>query len=63
MDVVDGAATTDERANARIYFAPVTKQGIVVGEETPEDLLEQARAREQRRRERAEAQAEAQNGR
>jgi mono/diheme cytochrome c family protein len=49
-DVVYGAATTDEMANARIYFAPVTKRGIVVGEEIPADLLEQARAREERRR-------------
>ena len=62
-DVVYGAATTDEMANARIYFAPVTKRGIVVGGEIPEELLEQARAREQRRRERAEAQEEAQNQR
>ena len=52
MDVVYGAKTTDEMANARIYFAPVTRQGIVVGEEIPEELLQQARAREARRRER-----------
>ena len=56
VDVVYGAATTDEMANARIYFAPVTKQGIVVGGEIPEELLEQARTREERRRARAEAQ-------
>ena len=56
VDVVYGAATTDEMANARIYFAPVTKQGIVVGGEIPEELLGQARTREERRRARAEAQ-------
>jgi hypothetical protein len=63
VDVVYGAATTDEMANARIYFAPVTKQGIVVGGEIPEELLEQARTREERRRARAETQVEAQNRR
>jgi hypothetical protein len=63
VDVSYGAATTDEMANARIYFAPVTKRGIIVGEEIPADLLEQARTREERRRARAEAQAEAQNSR
>ena len=62
-DVSYGAATTDEMANARIYFAPVEKQGIVVGGEIPEDLLRQATQREERRRARAEAQAEAQNRR
>ena len=56
VDVVYGAATTDEMANARIYFAPVTKQGIVVGGEIPEEFFEQARTREERRRARAEAQ-------
>jgi len=50
MDVVYGAKTTDEMANARIYFAPVTRRGIVVGEEIPEELLQQARDREARRR-------------
>ena len=34
----------------------VEKQGIIVGGEIPDDLLEQARAREERRRARAEAQ-------
>jgi hypothetical protein len=57
VDVVYGAATTDEMANARIYFAPVAKQGIVVGEEIPRDLLREARQREALRRRRAEAQA------
>ena len=60
VDVVYGAATTDEMANARIYFAPVTKQGIVVGGEIPEELLEQARTREERRRARAETQTSGQ---
>ena len=50
-------------ANARIYFAPVTKQGIIVGGEISHELLEQARAREERRRARAEVQAEAPNRR
>ena len=62
VDVVYGPATTDEMANARIYFAPATRQGIVVGEEIPEDLLNQKHAqREEQRRERAAAQAEARN--
>ena len=57
VDVVYGPATTDEMANARIYFAPATKQGIVVGEEIPRDLLEQARRQEEQRRARARARA------
>ena len=48
-----GPATTDEMANARIYFAPTTPRGIVVGRDLPEDVLETARAAEQRRRERS----------
>ena len=59
-DVVYGAATTDEMANARIYFAPATPRGIVVGEEIPEELLQQARQREDRRRARLTAQIERQ---
>jgi len=51
--VTYGAATTDEMANARIYFAPTTKRGIVVGEEVPQDVLTTAREAEQARRERA----------
>jgi len=56
VDVVYGPATTDEMANARIYFAPAVRQGIVVGEEIPAELLEQAKAREERRRARMAAQ-------
>ncbi len=53
-DVVYGPATTDEMANARIYYAPVEPRGIVVGRDLPRDVLETARAAEQRRRERTE---------
>jgi len=48
-----GPATTDEMANARIYFAPTTPRGIVVGQDIPQDVLQTARAAEQTRRERA----------
>lgn len=50
VDVVYGPETTDEMANARIYFAPVTPRGIVVGEPIPEDVLEQARKEDASRR-------------
>jgi mono/diheme cytochrome c family protein len=50
VDVVYGEATTDEMANARIYFAPAKPRGLVVGEPIPPELLEQARAQEDRRR-------------
>jgi hypothetical protein len=40
-------------ANARIYFAPTTKRGIVVGSEIPQDVLETAREEDLRRRENA----------
>ncbi len=56
QDVVYGLATTDEMANARIYFAPAVKRGIVVGEEIPPELLRQAEEREERRRQRLQAQ-------
>jgi hypothetical protein len=52
-DVEYGPATTDEMANARIYYAPATPRGIVVGRDMPQDVLEKARAAEQLRRERA----------
>lgn len=52
-DVVYGPATTDEMANARIYFAPTTPRGIVVGRDLPQDVLEQAKREEQLRRERS----------
>ncbi len=52
-DVVYGPATTDEMSNARIYYAPATPRGIVVGEEIPEELLRRAREAEKERRERA----------
>jgi hypothetical protein len=51
QDVVYGPATTDEMANARIYYAPAIPRGIVVGEDLPADVLAEARASEQRRRE------------
>ncbi len=49
-DVVYGPETTDEMANARIYYAPVTPRGIVVGQPIPEDVLEQARKEDETRR-------------
>jgi mono/diheme cytochrome c family protein len=52
-DVVYGPATTDEMANARIYYAPTSPQGIIVGEEIPATILERARDSDQRRRGRA----------
>lgn len=51
-DVVYGPATTDEMANARIYYAPTTPQGIVVGEPIPPAILERAVKSDQARRER-----------
>ena len=33
QDVVYGPETTDEMANARIYYAPTTPRGLVVGEQ------------------------------
>jgi hypothetical protein len=54
VDVVYGPETTDEMANARIYYAPTTKRGIVVGEDLPQDVLETARKAEQQRRENSE---------
>jgi len=52
VDVVYGPATTDEMANARIYYAPTIPRGIVVGEEIPPAILERARASEEQRRQR-----------
>ncbi len=46
-----GPETTDEMANARIYYAPTTKRGIVVGGEIPADVLETAQKEEANRRE------------
>ncbi len=54
MDVVYGPETTDEMANARIYYAPTTKRGILVGDDLPKDVLDTARKAEQQRRENAE---------
>ena len=51
MDVVYGPETTDEMANARIYYAPTTKRGIVVGEDLPRDVLDAAKKSEKQRRE------------
>lgn len=53
-DVVYGPETTDEMANARIYYAPTTPRGIVVGRDLPADVLEQAKREEQQRRDRTE---------
>ena len=47
-----GPATTDEMANARIYYAPTTARGIVVGEPLPEYVLARARREDSLRRER-----------
>ncbi len=51
QEVTYGPATTDEMANARIYYAPTTPRGIVVGEPIPEDVLIRAREEDERRRE------------
>lgn len=53
-DVVYGPATTDEMANARIYYAPTKARGIVVGDPIPEDVLSKARLAEDNRRSRTE---------
>jgi mono/diheme cytochrome c family protein len=50
VDVVYGEATTDEMANARIYFAAARPRGLVVGDPIPPELLERARTAEDRRR-------------
>lgn len=52
-EVTWGLATTDEMMNARIYYARAEPRGIVVGEEVPEDVLREAREKEERARERA----------
>ncbi|MFT6294850.1 MAG: hypothetical protein ACJATW_001128, partial [Glaciecola sp.] len=54
QDVVYGPATTDEMANARIYYAPTKARGIVVGDPIPEDVLRKARLAEDTRRSRTE---------
>ncbi len=46
-------------ANARIYYAPATPRGIVVGEEIPPEILARAREAEQQRRERTRLDVEA----
>lgn len=51
QDVVYGPETTDEMANARIYYAPTTPRGIVVGEPIPEDVIRTAQEEDARRRE------------
>jgi hypothetical protein len=50
-DVPYGEETFNEMANARIYYASATPRNIVVGEPIPEDVLTQARRREDARRE------------
>lgn len=53
-DVRYGIETFNEMANARIYFAPARKLGLVVGEPIPEEVMARARAEEDRRREQLE---------
>ena len=53
QDVVYGPETTDEMANARIYYAPTTPRGLVVGEQIPDDIINRAREEDMIRRERA----------
>ena len=50
-DVPYGEETFNEMANARIYYTSATPRNIVVGEPIPEDVLTQARRREEARRE------------
>lgn len=52
--MVYGPETSDEMANARIYYAPTKPQNIVVGGEIPADMLEAARRENQLRREHSE---------
>ena len=40
-------------ANARIYYAPTTPRGLVVGDQIPEDIINRAREEDMVRRERA----------
>ena len=61
-DVVYGPATTDEMANARIYYAPTKARGIVVGDPSPEDVLRKARLAEDTRRSRTELLDLSENG-
>ena len=51
--VSGGPATTDEMANARIYFARTEPLGLVVGEEIPAEILDRSRAADERARSRA----------
>jgi len=53
VDVSGGPATTDEMANARIYFARTNPLGLVVGDEIPAEILDRSRAAEDRARRRA----------
>ena len=53
VDVSGGPATTDEMANARIYFARTEPLGLIAGGEIPEEILERSRAAEDRARRRA----------
>lgn len=53
VEVSGGPATTDEMANARIYFARTNPLGLVVGDEIPEEIVERGRAAEDRARSRA----------
>lgn len=52
--VVYGPETSDEMANARIYYAPTKPQNIVVGGEIPAEILARAQREEQMRREHSE---------
>ena len=53
VDVSGGPATTDEMANARIYFARTQPLGLVVGEEIPAEILDRSRAADAKARSRA----------
>jgi hypothetical protein len=50
-EVTYGEETSNEMANARIYYASATPRHIVVGEAIPDDILQTARQREDRMRE------------
>lgn len=54
VDVRYGIETFHEMANARIYFAPAKKRGIVAGGPIPQDVLDRARQQEDQRREQLE---------
>jgi hypothetical protein len=50
VDVIYGAATTDEMMNSRIYFARTQPLGLVAGGPIPAELVERAHAADERAR-------------